>query len=665
MAFDFNNEEVKVNAGHQQQNQQHQKREGVNRTQASFLTGDRGAIGLRNPMASSVSGGITLDTIYQRAREICDENNKENNAVGVYNVMRLLADDYNLNYSGVVFALTKNNVTAVHVMLIEATGHYPEPQSIKQHIAGVEFQYDFIQPPSQALDRFTQEAVVNLTRGYLGLTNSDKVNFVDGMLVPTEFDAQALLQSPTRGVDQLIYESEAAVKSEIARVVYQYSGESIKNMVTELNGYFDVDLDFNTAGKNFYDVTGMPIRQDICIKLNLRSNNKGNGSVHQTRPISIVNTYGYIDFIRQPNPDKNPMASAGFGFMGMQMGAMYQPDFKFNAQWITTHTESPSFIMTEHISVLSLASLALLTTEDRTWLQAFLTRSTPRGKNAEINYNDPGMLGIEGGNITPEQYQAYLTYGKREYGVPFDTTAKDFTALNMAALINQTVLPDLIISWDIADAGPQTWHTSIFRTMADRSEKRETNRNAAIARFEKSVSTLTGEEFTSNNAVAPFIPVVDLIHSGFYMHGREARDLRHLSSYLAVAAHINASGEDKERLSMYADTIMSESDTDRIRACNRFPYIQEMALGTQVVKGYYRRVTFFGPYYTAVVNAVKDAGFVINPLNSNRFGNEIYTPKGFNLAGAGVHQGLNIMGAFDNTVSGGGNFYGYDRSWGV
>lgn len=652
--FDFT-ANAGVNQG-QQASGQSQTREGSFKKKADFLNTDRNSIGLRNPSAASRRGGETVEILFNEAREMFAERNQDKDK-GIYNVIRLFSDDYDINYGGVVITCTLENHTAAHVLLVEATGRYPEPDQIDQRIAGMDYQYTFIVPPSYALDRRTQESVVSLTRSYLGLGAGDTVHFVDGLIVPEEFDAKS--QVDTYAVESVINISESATWADVAVSVLGYSGESIPNMLTQFQGYFDAELDFNTSGKAFYNAVGMPVRQDICIRLVLRSNQKYNNSVHQNRPVEIVNTYGYLDFIRQPNPDK--MNPGMMGMMGMGMGGMfYQPDFKFAAQWITTHVESPTFILTEHIEVLSNGSIAILTNQDRNWMQIFMSRNTTRRKG-EINYNDPGMLGIEGGNITAEQQTASL-YGQRQYGTPIDTSAKDFTAIAMNALISSFVLPNLIVSMDLDDAGPQTWATSIYRTISDNSKENKEQAVAALGRLERSVTTLVGTPFSPE--MHPFIPVTDLIHSGYYMDGREARDLRQLTSYLAVAAHITATGQDPERLSQYADTIMSEVDTDRIRSCNRFEYIKEMAQGTQVVKGYHKRVTWFGPYFSAMVESLIGAGLVVKPLNDSRFGNEVYAPKGFNLSGAGVNQGsLGIVSQQDAYVNSYGGYNAYQRTW--
>lgn len=306
-----------------------------------------------------------------------------------YSVIKLLKQNAGLNYSAIIVSETVDNVTSSHILMIEKTGDYPEKYI--ENISGV--RYEITRTPADALDEKyisqSQQAVADALK-----VDPNSVIIADGTLVPNEFDILSEVQ-----VSELINNTFNAIHSENAIRVTDYKGMNISQLIQQNRyGKFFVNLYFNSDESNFFDQTGMPVRQDVCISLTYKVNqNTSNKSINQgDDTYDIVKTYGYIDF-EYIGP------SVINGMMSTQ---------KFVPNFVITHIDSqvaptPDIIMLGVASVMSIG-------EDLNWMQAF--RSIP-GKKGEIDFNDIGALNIEG-NIENNS----IGFGKK-----YDTKTKTFT----------------------------------------------------------------------------------------------------------------------------------------------------------------------------------------------------------------------------------------------
>lgn len=573
--------------------------------------------GISSRLATYGSGGEVYEKLFEKIQAKIKLLNDELKTEEKYTVVKMLKQNAGLNYSGIVIAETMDTLTSAHVLMIEKTGDYPD--KLVENIAGV--RYEITRTPADALDeRYVSQAQMAVAEAVKVDVNS--VVVIDGTLVPNEFDVNNDVL-----VSELINNTFNAVHSENAIRVTDYKGINIANLISSnRNGKFFVNLYFNNEDTSFFDQTGMPVRQDVCISLTYKTGNlQNNKSINQGNDsYEIVKTYGYIDF----------------EFIGPSLVNNMMSSQKFVPNFIITHIDS-QVAPTPDIIMLGVASV-LAINEDLNWMQAF--RSTPAKKN-EIDFNDIGALNVEG-NIENNP----VGFGKK-----YDTKSKTFTITELNKFIQTLVRPNILVSIDIPKAGPETWYTSVFQYIKFRNSKE------AYDRVTNNISTMTNGMHQHNN-VQMFADVTNKIHGGFYKSKDGYRDIRHLSSYVSIANYIADTNQQPILISQYTNTLYNSSIPSELRAAERKKFIDEMSNKTAVYKQYYDRVTFNAAFLMSFVNSLKAVGF--SPIFSNMGAvNDMFVRRStadFTNAMLGVDARL--MGQ-NNTF---GNFfmpYGYNRTF--
>lgn len=525
--------------------------------------------GISTRLSAYGSGGEVFEKLYESIQKKIKFLNEEIKTEEKYSVIKLLKQNAGLNYSAIIVAETYNGVTAAHILMIEKTGDYPE--KLIENIAGV--RYEITRTPADALDDKYITQATQIVAETLKVDPSSIV-IVDGTLVPNEFDVtnEAL-------VSDLINNTLNSTHSEINIRVFDYKGVNISNLLSNnRNGKFYINLYFNPEEANFFDQTGMPIRQDICIALSYKvNNNQNNRSINQGNDVyDIVKTYGYIDFEWSPIIVNNMAASQ-----------------KFIPNFIITHIES-SVAPTPDILMLGVASV-LAINEDMNWMQAF--RPTP-GKKNEIDFNDIGALNIEGN----------IENNPSGFGKKYDTKSKTFTIAELNKYIQTLVRPNLMVSIDVPKAGPETWFTSVLQYIKFRNSKEAYNR------VNEYISTLTNGIYQPGN-FPMFVELSNKIHGGFYRTKDGIKDIRHLNCYLAVSNFIADTNQSPVLIAQYTNTLYNTSIPAELRCAERKKYIDEMSNKTAVYKQYYDRLTFSAGFLMNLVNSLKMAGF--SPIFTN------------------------------------------------
>lgn len=578
--------------------------------------------GLMSQFGASGNGGDFFEKLYGKIQASVKRMVETSaNLEEKYNVIKLLKHTAGLNYSAVLVAETLGDVTSAHILMVEKTGDYPE--KLVENISGV--RYELIRTPADALD----DKYVNAAKQAVGVAlkvNPDSIVVVDGTLVPNEFDIESDAQ-----VSDLINNTFNATHAEVETRVRNYRGVDLSQLTREYkNGKFTVSLFFNSDDSTYFNQVGMPTRQDICVVLGYKLNSgKQNRSVNQgDDSIVIAKTYGYIDF-----------EFTGSGIVNNMMSTQ-----KFNPNFVITHIEAgvaptPDVVMLAAASVLSLS-------DDGYWIQAF--RPSVSKKN-EYDFNDVGALNIEG-NIE----MSPTGFGKR-----YDTKSKTATPMEITKLIQTLVRPNMLISIDLPKAGPETWYTSIFRYI------KQTNHPRALQRVNEFMQVATGGAYTGSQSPM-FLQTSNKVHGGFYKTPNGFRDLRHLTSYLAVANYVDATGQQPALLTQYTNTLYNNAIPNDLRAATRFQYINDMSKQTAVVKQMYDRVTFTSKFLSDWVTALHNIGFM--PVFSTQSGdsaNEMFMKRSTMDFQAGViDTGMRFMGSADNMY---GNWTPYGqysgRNW--
>lgn len=607
-------QQTQQNQGQQQQqfNQGNQGYQG-NKPQVPYVP----VFGINSRLSGFGSGGDMYEKLFEAITNKVKYLNEEVKTAEKYAVIKLLKNVAGLNYSGIILCETLGTATSAHILMIERTGDYPE--KLIENIAGM--RYEIVRTPADALDeRYVaqaQQAVADALRVDLG-----SIVITDGTLVPNEFDMNSESQ-----VNDLIGNTFLAVHSENAVRVQDYKGMNLFDMVSaNPNGKFIVNMYFNADKTQYFDKTGMPVRQDICVTLSYKTNQgQNNRSVNQGMDtFEVVKTYGFIDF----------------EFVGPQNIPGMNNTQKFLPNFVITGIDS-QVAATPDIMMLGVASVSSLNEELR-WLQAY--RSHPNRKG-EIDYNDIGGLNIEG-NIE----QSPTGFGKL-----YPTKSKEFTVVELNTLTQTLVRPNMIISIDLPKAGPETWYTSVFHYIHFR------NSAAALARVEGSIKTLTNNAFMEGAPI--FSNVTNKIHGGFFRTKDGFEDIRHLSSYLGVANFVAATNQQPSMIGEYTNTMYNTTIPGEIRAATRGKMIDEMSGGTAVYKQFYERVTFTAPFLNNLINGLKAAGF--HPVFSNMgMSNDLFMRRSsVDFGNAMLGQDTRLMGQSDLYSGYGNNNLQYTRTW--
>ena len=587
----------------------------ADQTNSGFIPSPtRMSFGLNTKLSLNGTGGEAYEKLFTYFQERCKELSEDGSK---YTAVKMLKNQFGLNYSGIAIALTANGVTSAHVLMVEKTGDYPD--KVTENVGGV--RYDITRTPGDGLDEkymsATKTAVADACR-----VDADTVIVVDGTLVPNEFDFNSESSMVTLGINTFnsIY-SEAATRD-------GYKGINITEMLnTNRGGKFMVNIYYNADDTTVLDQTGLPVRQDICVALSYKVNNNGDyRSVNQSSDtIDIIKTYGYVDF----------------DYTGPQIINGMMTTQKFLPNFVITHMDA-STAPTPDILMLGVASVLSLN-EDMNWLQSFRPSVTRKG---DIDLNDIGALNIEG-NIE----NAITGYGKK-----YDTKSKTFNLGELNKLVQTLVRPNMMISIDVPKAGAQTWYTSILTTI------KFTNSVDAINRVNGALESMTNGSFQHNH-IPMFVDVVNKIHSGYYKTKDGYRDIRCLSSYLAVANFVNDTNQPQVLINQYTNTLYNASIPSEFRAAERRKILDEMSAKTTVYKSYFDRLTFNGRFLSNMVQALRASGF--NPMFANNAtSNDMFAGRRSTVDFSNAVLGADVRVMSQSNAYGGyNNPYGYTRSF--
>lgn len=350
-------------------------------------------------------------------------------------------------------------------------------------------------------------------------------------------------------------------------------------------------LSFNNAQST--NSVGEPVRSDIYV-----SYAEVRGNARQAKPGERVSLNsgerteqafgigGFLDLIwdpAMPQQMQNPYALAQ-----QQMMQQNQPQ----NNWLYT----PRFVITKlDAKILNtlpgqlLGLVTALTLRDNgNWIGAF-----KRPHTAEFDMHDIGAIGIE----------ANYEKNTSGFGSRIDTRAESFTTSHLAMLVQSLIRPNLAISMDVAECGPDTWLNSVFLAAARGNQSANEAILSAASLLTNGRFQYTGQTVFSEN---------NRIHMGWY-RDRDGikRDIRNVD-HLAI---LNLFGEnDPQQVRDWSDTFTRlEYPMDlRLDARRR---ILEQAIGGNInYTGFAERITFDGHFIEALAAAVAATGLNIRPI---------------------------------------------------
>lgn len=538
----------------------------------TFATSD--VFGMSNSF-NRINETETYNKIVNKFNNIITEINKDKK-IGEYKLVKIFKNEAGLNYSCIAVGLINNSKDQVyaHVLVVEKTGEFPSP--LFETIQGT--RYEIMRLPGDASDEKLVSSCKNKIAEIFNVSK-ERVVIVDTTLVPNEFNPDN-----DDMVNNLFYNTINACETE-----YKINNEpniiNVQNVIENYkNGKFIVNMVFNDS-ELVKDATGMPVREDICLNLSFKIPSDGyRKSVNDSeKVINLIRVYGYIDF-DWVQPVQTPM------------GITTQ---KFVPNFVITHIEPVDRLPSPELVLMGIACCNIIN-EDTNWLRAF--RPAALKKN-EIDYNDIGALNIEGN----------IENAPQGYGAKINTKNKEFSILELSTLVMKLVRPGFNLSIDLPQVSPDTWYTSMFTAASQQSSN-----NGAYARIVRFMDAMTSGAYSSetNNEIIPiFTNSINKIHGGFFETRDGVKDIREVTSYLAVANHIAATNQSPMLLAEYTNTFYNYNIPPELRAANRKSIIESM-VSRVVYKQFYNRMTFNKRFLKAVISSLLRCGFAPNISNA-------------------------------------------------
>lgn len=532
-------------------------------------------------------GNGQYNQIYQKLKEKLVAVYKEADPaikLSVYGIDRI--EKPNLAYSILVITgkAPGDPAVAYHVLLLEGTG--TKPSSITINVDGQ--QIEVARVSSDAVDDILIKEVRELINRETGVPHPLPT---DVTVVPADFDVED---------DNRVFRVARNTGQAIATTL-----EMAKPDFKDLNlnqAEIDPNLVINVAFNNTNEVrdeVGNVIRADVMIAFSAQGDtNKFKSLNSGVSDDKITEVDGFIDLMWNP---VNPIVFNQY----MQQQQSLMSSVKYSARFIITNLLSDKIYTTGGVLLALYTALALNTNSN--WVQYF--RPVKISGKKGVNMKDIGALGIE----------ANFDNQPSGYGSVIDTQSPTFTVAELGKLVAALIRPDLAISIDIPESGPQTWYESVFSAAAD-------NNSQAIADIISSANELTSGEFGrlwKSNQI--FAPTADgRIHLGFY-HDPEGnkRDIRDID-YLAVCNYA-AANNNPRIIADWSDTFTRLEYKEELRMFHRARMISAMTNESAVFTGRATRRTFDSNFMEALAHGIMSSKIstrINTPMSADAFNSQ-------------------------------------------
>lgn len=535
-----------------------------------------------------------------------------------------------LHFSCLVICATDKQLgaTAYHTLVLEATN---EPiSSVMQPLpngAGVEI----TRLPSDAADAALAIRVENLLKASFP---KSRLLTADSTIVPRSFD-----MSSDQAIYNLAYNAALACGSELNLARPSFEDIQIGKLMAATQGRRSLSIATYFGRSAKFDAVGNPSRADFrCVCKDTPPNRTNNLAVNtQEQSTYLSEVTGFIDVVYVGGNEINPYAPQ----------QQVKRDSYASRLVITDIDKLAGY--TVGSMLLAISTLSVLS-GNGAWMAAFKPKSI--AQKGTVDYSDVGALGYENDFFG----QPELANKK----IDFTNSAGN---MNPDALLGQflSILfkPGIMISFDIPDAGPQTWYSRIFAAASR-------GRPAAAQSIIEAAVALTNGQFDRNfNVNNIFLDRGNRIHLGYYMNrNNEMRDIRDLD-YLAVA---NQYGEmDRQRIVDWSETFTRQDLPLELRMAERKKMIMSFFNNQVTFTGYAERVTFSGMFLDALINAIKACGMHVNLVSTGTAGDFNAARAGASYAPAAIFNGQGYATpSIVNTTSsmmGMGGVYGDQVRW--
>jgi len=490
-----------------------------------------------------------------------------------------------LNISSIILALQygakgqarTDSGVAFHALLLADT----MSQKDRQDVININGQNVAVpRPASDAYDERYKKTISAIMAREFRTIDEKKIFDADAEVIPSGYAYKEDEQ-----VRRTLYNALKA----LASILNAETNTTAADFTLVQNGAkFTVNTRVNVRQPNSVDSVGNPVRSDVNIEFVEVQAQQGNTprdqiqSLHggeQTQHLFTVR--GFLDLIW--NPENPAIGNQSFAFMAPQnqnqTSRVYQPRFVITGTDAARMPTLPS-------QLLQLASTLALT-----YQHAWISQLMPQKSN-KLDLHDIGAIGYE---VLPLHNQAPDAFKTRE---------ETFDQQQLGKLINAFLYPDLWVSMDIEECGPETWSNSVFAAAAQGNGQANKFITAAA-------DYLTGGLFSkiykgSGQAV---VSDQNRIHNGYYHDTNGVkRDIREVD-YLAM---LNKDGKnDIGNVKGYSDTFLRVEYPLEQRLDARLKYIHRVLGDSVVLTGFSRRVTFENEFLNSLLTAVVQCGLVM------------------------------------------------------
>lgn len=370
------------------------------------------------------------------------------------------------------------------------------------------------------------------------------------------------------------------------------------------------------------DAAGQHVRSDVVIELTATSNT-GNGQnaagvVPMNRTVNISRATGFVE------PVWAPAAQV------IQQQNIYAPQVAQNkqcymARFVMTGLET-SELTTIPGQLLALAVAASLR-ENSGWFPSFLKK----GRNDILaQWHDIGAVNFEANLANDPNGGSRIN----------DTRSDGFNLPELGQLVSATFQQGLMISLDVSECGPDTWHNDVFAAAA------EGNQGAYD-------SVIDGAQYLTNGNFSQFFPVGEAvaidecnrIHLGYVDTKDGRRDLRQASDYLTI---LNLLWEkDPTKVREWSDSFNRTDFSLESRLAVRKKILVALFGDSIKFTGFARRVTFTDAFINALLQGIAATKIKIRN-NTQNADMGTYERVAFNQAGVfgSGGQGANLFTSF-------------------
>lgn len=569
-----------------------------------------------------------------------------------YTFIPLDGEKDGLNISAVVVAAALKGGIAddaqqhvgFHILLLANTARGITTREDKVGNTGVVYERPVL--PTDGMDDTMMKTVYEtLQRGFPGAV----LHSADWEVVPTTLNLES-----EDAVRNIAANATTAVWTILATEV----GGQGWNIQNDLKGMRLV-TEIKKSHDHLVGIDGMPVRASTILELREvqgRDNREGTNTWQyntEQRSETLVQLTGFYDLVNAPNLQ-------GSAFGGMQMSQQV-----VNQNEPATVTYRPRFVVTsidsDETCDLTLQLLALGQLQAMAQGNRHVAGLIEQHKDGEahpqggMNLRDLGAMGLEVPRIINGIFQTDAVKER------FPTQGAGFSDQSLAALIQNYVSSNVLVSIDVPEGGPSTWMLSPWMAAARGNEQAKADIFAAC-------DILTGGLFSplykSRCGGQMPDPVFDdnlIVNNGVYMENGKLRDIRDIG-YLEV---LNATGD------RGLDTIIDWSNLqanvevdEHFRATEALRILQGIYMNLQVTSRS-RRVTLFNQFLLTLTLAIHQAGVAYElkaslnaPTGTQRLVNPYLSQQVSNLgmSGAFVAGGYNKTQGGTTTPGGFGRF---------